>query len=92
MTKTQIMEKRGAESSDFHMAALTFLTGRGIKSRTHAHAGFTHFPTWCIIRTWKALGLWARASQAQMMHFIGKHLIYTQEMGFFPYSDLKTKF
>ena len=40
---------------DFHMAALMFHASHGMKARTHAHAGMTHFPTWCIIRTLKAL-------------------------------------
>ncbi len=57
---------------DFCMAALMFLTGQGIKARTHACGEITHFPTGCIIRTWKALGLWPCASQALMMHLIGK--------------------
>ena len=48
-------EKGCAQMRDFRMAALMFLTGHGIKPRTHAHAKITHFPTWCIIRTSKTL-------------------------------------
>ena len=58
------------EISDFRMAALMFLTGYGIKASTHAE--IAHFSTLCIIRTWKALGLWPHGSQALMMHLIGK--------------------
>ncbi len=62
MTKTQFMQRRGcAEMCNFCMAALVFLTGYGIKARTHAHAEITHFPTLCIIKTWKALDLHAAA-------------------------------
>ncbi len=68
-------EKRCAEMHDFHMAILMFLTGHGIKARTHAHAEIAHVPTRCIIRTWKALGLWLHAHQAPMMHLNGKFAI-----------------
>ena len=54
------------------MAALMFYTGHEIKARTHAHVKITHFPTWCITSTWKALDLQPRASQALMMHLVGK--------------------
>ena len=60
---------------NFHMAALMFLTGLGIPARSYALAGIMHFPTQCIIRTWKALGLWPRVFQAWMMHLIGKCMI-----------------
>ncbi len=50
-------EKGCAEMRDFCMAALMFFTGHGIKARTHAPAEIVHFPTQCIIRTWKALSL-----------------------------------
>ena len=59
------------------MAALMFLAGRGIKARSHAHAESTHFPTQCIIKTWKALSLWLHASQALKMHHVGKCVIPT---------------
>ena len=65
-------EKVCVEMCDFYMAALMFRTGHGIKARTHANAEIVHFPTWCTIRTWRALGLWPRASQARIMHLIGK--------------------
>ncbi len=63
-------EKGCAEMYDLHMAALMFLTGHGIKARTHAHAEVAHLPTRCIIRTRKALGLWSHASL--MMTLIGQ--------------------
>ena len=43
---------------DLHMDVLMFLIGHGMKARTHACVGIAHFLTWCIIRTWKALGPW----------------------------------
>ena len=78
-------EKEWAEMYDFHMAALLVLTGHGIKARTHACAKITHFPPQCkedwielnCTRTWKALGLWPHASQALMMHLVGKCVIST---------------
>ncbi len=57
------------------MAALMFLTGQRIKARTHAHAEITHFPTLCMIRTWKVLSLQPCASHALMMHLVGKRAI-----------------
>ncbi len=51
------VEKGCVEMSDFHMAALMFLTGHGIKAGTHVHVEITYFSTMCIIRTWEALGL-----------------------------------
>ena len=66
-----------AEMRDFHMVALMFPTGHGIKARAHAHAEITHFSTRCIIRTWKALGLHPHASEALMMHLVGKCVIST---------------
>ena len=57
------------------MAALMFLVGNGIKASTHTHAEIVHFPTQCVIRTWDARGLWPRASQALMMHLVGKYAI-----------------
>ena len=68
-------EKGHAEMHDIHMEALMFLAGHGIRARTHAHVRITHFPTCCAIRTWKALTLWPRASQALMMHVLGKYAI-----------------
>ena len=53
-------EKACAEMHDFCMAAVVFLTGHGIKARTHAHAEITHFLMRGIIRTWKALSLQPR--------------------------------
>ena len=50
-------------------AALMFPTGHGIKARSYAHVEITHR---CIIRTWEARGLWSHASEALMMHLIGK--------------------
>ena len=38
-------EKGCAELCNFYMAALMFLTGHGIKARTHTHAEITHFHT-----------------------------------------------
>ena len=67
-------EKWCTEMCNFRMAALMFLTGHGIK--TYAHSEIAHFPTQFIIRTWKALALWPRASQT-MMHLIGKCAIST---------------
>ena len=73
------MQKRVyAEMCDFHMAALMFLTGKGIKARTHACTVIAHFPTWCIITAWKALGLQPHAPQALMMHLVGKCVIPTR--------------
>ena len=48
------VEKGWAEMCDFHMAALVFHTGHGIKARIHAHANIAHFPLSCIIRAWEA--------------------------------------
>ena len=62
---------------DFHMAALMFLTGHGVKARTHACAEIAHFPTRCIIRTWDAVVLWPHPSQALMMNLIGKCSVST---------------
>ena len=70
---------------DFCKVALMFLTGHGIKGRTHAHVEIAHFLTWCIIRTWEAqvagwgaFSLWPHTSRALMMHLIGKCVISTQ--------------
>ena len=63
---------------DFHMAALMFLTGHGIKTRTYVHAEIAHFPTLSVIGTWKVLGLRPHASQVLMMHLIGKCAISAQ--------------
>ena len=43
-------EKGYVEMRDFCMAALMFLSGHGIKSRTQAHAENAHFTMRCIIR------------------------------------------
>ena len=51
-------EKGCVEMHDFHMAASIFLTDHGIKARTYVCVEITHFPTHCIIGTWKALSLW----------------------------------
>ena len=64
-------EKGCSKRHTFHMTALIFLTGHGIKARTHACVEITYLPTRCIIRTRKALSLQSRASQAMMMHLIG---------------------
>ena len=69
------VEKGCVEMCDFHIAALVFLAGHGMKARTHAHAEITYFPTWCTIRARKALGLWLHASQAPIAHLIGKCVI-----------------
>ena len=61
-------EKGCAGMHDFHIAALMFLTGHRIKARTYTYAEITRFPMRCTIRTWKALSLQPRASQALMMH------------------------
>ena len=63
-----IHAEKGCADMRFHM----FLTGHGMKARTRAHVQITHFPTWCIIRTWTALGVWPHASHAFMMHLVGK--------------------
>ncbi len=55
--KDTIHAEKCAEICDFCMAASTFLTGHGIKARTHAHAEITNFLSRCTIRTWKALSL-----------------------------------
>ena len=65
-------EKGCTDMCDFCMAALMFLTGHGMKVRTHAHVEIAHSPTWCIIRTWKALCLQPHASQALLIHLGGK--------------------
>ncbi len=44
----------------------------GIKARAYAHAEIAHFPTQCIMRTWKVLGMQPHVSQALMMHLGGK--------------------
>ncbi len=54
------------------MAALMILTGHGIKAGTQANVEIAHFPTWAIIRIWKALSLRTHASQAPVMHLVGK--------------------
>ncbi len=69
MTETQFMQRRGMHG------CLDVFTGHGIKGRTHASAEIIHFPTHCIIRTWKAPSLWPHASQALMMHLFGKCVI-----------------
>ena len=69
---TILAEKGCLEMLDFRMAALMFLTGHGIKARTHTHAEIAHFPTRCIIRTRKAPNLRRLASPTLMMHLIGK--------------------
>ena len=65
-------EKGCVEMHDFYMTALMLLTGHGMKAGILAHAEIAHFPTWCITRTWNALGLRPCASQALMMHLVGK--------------------
>ena len=73
MTKIQFMQKReDAEMPDFCMAALVFLVGHVIKARTHACVKIAYFPTWCIIRTWRVLGLWPHAPEVLMMTLIEK--------------------
>ena len=62
--------------SNFHMAALMFLTGHGIKARTRVCAENAHFLTQCIMRMWKALS--PRASQTLMMHLVVNCAISTQ--------------
>ena len=57
MSKTQFMQKRVCGNVISTLAALILLKGHGIKARTNAHAGITHFPNQCIIRTWKSLSL-----------------------------------
>ena len=61
-------EKGCVEMRDSHMAALMYLTGHGIKARTHAHVEIAHFPTQCIIRAWESQGRGQSASQVLMMH------------------------
>ena len=70
-------EKRCADMHNFCMAALVFLTLHGMKARTHDYVEIAHFPTQCIIRTWKVLGLWPRVSQALVMHQVGRCAIST---------------
>ena len=70
MIDTIHAERVYAETCNFCMAA--FLTGYGIKGRTHTHAKIAYFSTRCIIRTWKTLSLQIRASQVLMMHLVGK--------------------
>ena len=65
-------EKGGVEMCDYCIATLMFLTGHGIAARTHAHVEIGHFITRCFIRAWEAWGQRLSASQALMMHFIGK--------------------
>ncbi len=79
MTKTQFIQKGRAEMRGFCMAALMFLTGHVIKARTHARAEIAHFRTQCNIRNWKALmiSLQPCASQALIMHLVGKYAIST---------------
>ena len=89
-------EKGRAEMCDFCISALMFLTGHGIRARTHAHAKITLFPTQYIIRTWKVLGLWPHASQSLMMHLDGKCAISAWAWVLAitcmsPYGDLLTK-
>ena len=67
-------EKRYVEMCDFCMVALMFLTGHGIKAKTHAHVEIAHLQTRCTIRTWKALSLQPHASHALVMHIIGEFL------------------
>ena len=67
-----------AEMRNFHIDALMVLKGDGINVRTHAHAEIAHIPTQYIIKSWKALGLCPCASQAQMMHLVGKSVISAQ--------------
>ena len=55
-------EKGCEEMCNFRMTVLMSLTGHEIKARTHTHGEMAQFPTWRIIRTWKALGLWPCAS------------------------------
>ena len=78
MTKTIHAEKRCAEMWNLHMDALTFLTDHGLKANTHICVKIAHFPTQCIIRTWKDLGLCPCASQALMMHLVGKCVVFAQ--------------
>ena len=61
-------EEGYVEMYECRIIALVFLIGHGIKARTHVCVEITHFPSRCMIRTWKALGLQPRASQALMMH------------------------
>ena len=70
-------EKGYVEMRDFYMAALMYLTGHGIIARNHVYAEIAHFPSRCIISSRKTLVLWPHASQALMMHQIGKCAIST---------------
>ena len=45
------------------------------KSKTHVYVEITHFQTWCIIRTGKALNMWPHAFHAPMMHLIARCVI-----------------
>ena len=47
------------------------------KSKNPCPWKITHFPTQCIIRTWKALSLQPHASEALMTHLVGKCVIST---------------
>ena len=66
------------EMCNLCMTAFMFLTGHGIKARTHALAEIIYFPTRSIIRACKALGLWPRASQTLMICLVGKCAISTR--------------
>ena len=78
MTKTQFIQKKGEQKYAISVwLSWGFSQVMGIKAKTHTHVEIPHFPTWCIIRAWKALGLWPHASQAPMMHLIGKCSIST---------------
>ena len=62
LSHDQDTEKGCVKMCNFCMAALIFLTGHGIIARSHGHVLIAHFQTWCIIRTWKTLGLCPCAS------------------------------
>ena len=49
---TRHADKGCAEMHNFCMATLMFLTGHGIKAKTHGCAEIAHFPTRYMIRTW----------------------------------------
>ncbi len=55
-----------------HMAASMFLSGHGIKAKTHDHADITYFPIGCISTAWEAQGHRPSAFQALVMHLVGK--------------------
>ncbi len=57
------------------MCLIIWIIGHGIEARTLTRAEITYFPSRCITSAWKAPSQQPHASQALMIHLVGKYAI-----------------